>query len=97
MMQKIDRKSFQNSAFNDFLYATFLSWNIISVLVLCIIIAPFILVDELIYSITPECISMKSMGIRCILCGMTHAFVAISRGNISLAFMHNQYSVILYG
>ncbi len=96
MVHKLNRKATLNGTMSDFLYAAFLSWIIISVVVLCIIIAPFILEDKTIYSVTPECASVKSMGVRCILCGMTHSFVAISRGNLSVAFMHNQYSVILY-
>jgi hypothetical protein len=48
------------------------------------------------FRLAPVCQSRLRYGTNCVLCGMTHAFVSISRGNLAQARRENPASLPLY-
>jgi hypothetical protein len=64
-----------------------------------VIVAAVLLVSaapETAFRVAPACESQRRGEGPCTLCGMTHAFVAISRGRFSEAAGHNPAGVPLY-
>ena len=80
----------------DFFKALLIVWMIIGILTSLVLIVPFIFLPDTLYSATPECIWKTVYGKPCPLCGMTHAFVLLSKGNIEDALIENSYSLKLY-
>lgn len=72
-------------------------WFVISALLLPILSAPFLLPEDWITEASGLCRSRDHGDERCVLCGMTQAFWAISHGNFQQALIHNQGSLMLYG
>jgi Protein of unknown function (DUF2752) len=70
-------------------------WLIVGAACGIVIIAPLILPADLLYGWFPVCATKRSGG-RCILCGMTTAFVRIGAGNWSGALSANSGSIALY-
>lgn len=79
----------------DFKRSLFISWVIISVVILLIQLAPFVLHEEFLLSLTPTC-ELNKIGQECFLCGMTHSFISISKSDLSGAYRVNNFSVYLY-
>lgn len=80
----------------EFRQGFFIVWTVLSLAALFILIAPFVLPESTIYKIVPLCES-KRLGLgQCPLCGMTRAFVEISKGDFTGAFCTNRASVALY-
>ena len=79
----------------DFKKSLFIAWVIISVVILLILIAPFILHEEFLLSLTPTC-ELNKIEQGCFLCGMTKGFINISKGDLSGAYRVNNFSVYLY-
>jgi hypothetical protein len=77
-------------------YAFFIVWIVISVIVCCILAAPFLLQSDMLHNLIPECEWQTRYGKACPLCGMTHSFVLISSGRFSEARAANQHSLFLY-
>ncbi len=76
--------------------AIFIVWIILGFIILLILTAPFILSIDTINAITPTCEWKTKYGRECILCGMTTAFINISKGNFMEAFRNNNFSIYLY-
>jgi hypothetical protein len=73
------------------------SWLIVSVILLSMLIAPYFLSETtLLYTSSTFRLPNHEQG-TCSLCGMTRAFIAISRGNFAEAVAFNDWSVALYG
>ncbi|MCU7494873.1 MAG: DUF2752 domain-containing protein [Ignavibacteria bacterium] len=80
----------------EFRQGLFTAWAVVSFVVLFILLAPVILPESTLLSLTPVCES-KRLGLgQCPLCGMTRAFIEISRGNLNVAGSFNRQSVALY-
>jgi hypothetical protein len=52
--------------------------------------------QSVVFRLAPVCQSRLHYGTTCVLCGMTHAFVSISRGNLAQAEHENPASLPLY-
>ena len=70
-------------------------WLVLGAACGIVIIAPLILPGEMLYGWFPVCAAKKSGG-RCVLCGMTTAFVRIGSGDWSGALSANSGSIALY-
>lgn len=80
----------------EFRQGFFIVWAVLSLAALFVLIVPFVLPESIIYKIVPLCES-KRLGLgQCPLCGMTRAFVEISKGDFTRAFYSNRASVALY-
>jgi hypothetical protein len=72
------------------------AWLIVSAILLSILIAPLFLSETALLSTsTVFRLPNHDQGI-CFLCGMTRAFIAISRGSLAEAVAFNNWSVALY-
>lgn len=81
---------------NEFSQGFFLVWAVLSIAVLFILTAPFVLPENTIFRLAPVCES-KRLGLgQCPLCGMTTAFIEISKGDFTNAFNSNRASLALY-
>ena len=70
-------------------------WRIAGVVVLCVLLTPFVLGEDPIARWTPVC-QAKAQGRTCSLCGMTTAFLAVSRGGFRQAEAANAGAIPLY-
>jgi hypothetical protein len=73
------------------------AWLIISAILLSVFIAPYLLSENALLSASGAFQLSHYDQEPCLLCGMTRAFVAISRGNLVEAVTFNDWSVALYG
>jgi hypothetical protein len=73
-----------------------ISWGVMGALILAILIAPWVLSAEQIRAAAPRCERQTKSGRECFMCGMTTAFVEISRGRLGDAQQSNRASVLLY-
>lgn len=71
-------------------------WLLISSFLLLILLVPFILSEKAVLQLSAICVSSNHGPAQCPLCGMTRAFVAISRGNFHEALQLNRGSIGLY-
>jgi hypothetical protein len=71
-------------------------WIVISLIVCCILVAPFLMPHDMLLNMMPECEWQARYGVPCPLCGMTHSFFLISSGRFSEARAANQHSLFLY-
>ena len=70
-------------------------WQIFSVVTLLVILASIFMPESLLYENIPVC-EYKTIGKECFLCGMTMAFVEISKLNFNLALQLNSVSLLFY-
>lgn len=77
--------------------ACFLVWTILSLLILVVLISPFVVSRDILFSVSAACQIRNHGHEPCCMCGMTKAFIAITEGNIREAMMHNRRSVLLFG
>ena len=70
-------------------------WLVLSIALAAAALAPFVAPAETLYGLFPEC-QARRRGMTCALCGMTTAFVSISRGDIAGAQSSNSGSVALW-
>ncbi len=68
-------------------------WFIVSIICCVLVLSPFILRQETIYNIAAF-LQVKHEQ-PCILCGMTRAFLSLSKGDIQQALRYNNYSVFV--
>ena len=80
----------------DFKKSLFITWVIICLVILLIQIAPFILHEEFLLSLTPTCVFIKYFNRECFSCGMSHSFISISKGNFDEAYRFNKFGIYLY-
>lgn len=81
---------------NDIKTSFLLSWLTMSAVILVVLVSPFLLSDKTIYSIAPKCEWKIKYHKECVLCGMTTAFIEISKGQLSAANRSNRFSLYLY-
>jgi hypothetical protein len=74
-----------------------ISWLVLSSLALSILILPHVLSDESILHLVPNCEWKARYNKECALCGMTTAFINISKGDFEQAYQANKGSLFLYG
>lgn len=70
-------------------------WGVVSVVLLVVLAAPFLLGTDRIGRWTPVC-EAKQRGGSCPLCGMTTSFLAISRGDLDGARTAHRGGIALY-
>ena len=73
------------------------AWYAISAFILAILIAGFVLPEETLTGLTPECELKAKYGTECSACGLTRGFLSISRGNTEEASLYNSASLPLFG
>jgi hypothetical protein len=71
-------------------------WLVVSSILLFILIVPFVLSEDAILTASGSLQAPHQGHERCILCGMTRSFIAISRGHPAQALFFNRHSIILY-
>jgi hypothetical protein len=74
----------------------FLVWSILSIIILFILIAPLFLSQDSILKLAPYCVSRTKYNKECPLCGMSRAFIAISKGNLGVAYSANKAAIPTY-
>lgn len=72
-------------------------WLISSAILLLAFLAPYLLPESTLLSLSGACQLQHHNHEPCALCGMTRAFIAISRGHFHDAAAFNRSSVALYG
>ncbi|MBM4128279.1 MAG: DUF2752 domain-containing protein [Nitrospira sp.] len=73
------------------------AWLIVSAVLLFMLIAPHLLSETALLSASTAFRLLHHHQGMCFLCGMTRAFIAISRGRLTEAVALNDWSVTLYG
>lgn len=73
-----------------------ISWALISLVVLGILLMPFLFEPQTVKSIAPVCEYKAKYNMACPACGMTRAFIKISKGHLSEAMQLNRYSLCVY-
>jgi hypothetical protein len=73
------------------------AWWMISAILLAVILAPYLFSENSLLAASGALQVSHAPGETCGLCGMTRAFLAISRGDFSEAVRLNGASVILFG
>jgi Protein of unknown function (DUF2752) len=73
------------------------AWYAISTIILAGLIAGFVLPEETLSGLTPECELKAKYGTECSACGLTRGFMGISRGDYEKADVLNRASLPLYG
>lgn len=71
-------------------------WMTLSLLVLMILAAPFLLGRERVAGLAPVCERKARFGTECALCGMTTSFLDISEGRFDTARRANRAGIPLY-
>lgn len=71
-------------------------WAVIGCVALVILLLPVVAPDEVIRDLAPQCQSKQLDGTPCVLCGMTDAFMKLSRGDVHGARDANRGSLWLY-
>lgn len=70
-------------------------WQFFSIVTLFVILGSLLIPESLLYKNIPVC-EYKAIGKECFLCGMTTAFMDISKLNFNLALQLNSGSLLLY-
>lgn len=73
------------------------AWYAISACILAGLIAGFVLPEETLTGLTPECELKAKYGTECSACGLTRGFLSISNGNPETAASYNSASLPLFG
>ena len=76
--------------------AIFFVWIVLSGVILCTLVAPFLLSADTINDMVPRCEWKSKYNQECPLCGMTTGFIYISQGQFTQAGMANSFSLYLY-
>jgi hypothetical protein len=80
----------------DLIKALLIVWLISGTLTSLVMITPYLFPPDLLYAATPECVLKATYGKPCPLCGMSHAFVFLSKGMVDEALHANSSSLLLY-
>lgn len=75
----------------------FIAWLAVSLAILLVLMAPFVLSADEIASLIPTCEWRARYNQECPLCGMTTSFILISQGSFKAALVANKASLLLYG
>jgi hypothetical protein len=73
------------------------AWLILSGIVMLAMLAIIAVPPGLLYAAIPECDWQRLYGRPCFMCGMTHAFVALARGDPAAARGYHPWSPLLLG
>jgi len=71
-------------------------WAVLSIVFALVLLSSAILPEELAMRLAPVCQRKAATGRECPLCGMTHDFLAISRGRLRVENRRNRASLPLY-
>ena len=71
-------------------------WVILSVFMACTIASPYVFTQGQILELIPPCQAIIQNGLPCSLCGMSRAFISISRGELGDAVGYNPWSTVLF-
>lgn len=77
--------------------ALLLAWLCLSGALLPVLLSPWLLPEATLFELAGRCKTGHAGGRTCPLCGMTRAFLLISRGQLDQAKRLNRASVPLYG
>ena len=72
------------------------TWSVLTVAIALLLATVFVMPERAILRLAPVCERKLRTGLECPLCGMTHAFVAISRGEFGSASARNAGSLPLF-
>lgn len=67
-----------------------------SALALLAVLFTALLPDQLTYTVTPTCYSVKQFGRECFMCGSTRGFVALGNADLATAWRLNRIAAVLY-
>ncbi|MFZ5642058.1 MAG: DUF2752 domain-containing protein [Bacillota bacterium] len=81
---------------DDVKRAFFIVWILVSIIFLGVLSLPFVLPNNVILDLAPRCEWIAKYNEPCPLCGMTKAFLEISRLNLKEALLYNRFSIYLY-
>ncbi|MFP5436694.1 MAG: DUF2752 domain-containing protein [Bacteroidia bacterium] len=76
--------------------ALYYVWILYSAPALLAVLFTALLPDQLIYTTTPKCYSVKQFGRECFMCGSTRSFVALGNADLPSAWQLNRIAVVLY-
>lgn len=82
--------------FRQICKAILIVWLVFGGTCCLILAAPFIVQEDVLYSMVPECSRQARYGLRCPLCGMTRSFVLVSSGRFAEARDLNPYALYVY-
>jgi|GEM_PF-1664460 hypothetical protein len=71
-------------------------WVILSVSVACAIASPYVFSQGHILQVIPQCLAKIQNDVPCSLCGMSRAFISMSRGELGDAVRYNSWSPQLF-
>lgn len=71
-------------------------WFVLGGISALLVLAPFVVHEEMLYKVLPECSSWVRYGVPCPLCGLTRSFVLIRTGRFSEARSLNPYALFVY-
>ena len=71
------------------------TWLLLAAVGLCVVVLPFVVSPAALSAAIPAC-EARAHGGSCLLCGMTAAFFAISRGRFAEAHVLNAGALLLY-
>lgn len=80
---------------SDLKIAALVVWKIFSVACIVSVLITFLFPDVML-KISPVCLSVKLYGTQCFMCGTTKAFIEITNGNFSNAYLLNKLSIFLF-
>ena len=89
------RSSGENCLPSEFVIAFRGSWIIVSLVLLAVLVASFVVDPRTLDLWVPSCWA-KATGHQCLFCGMTRGFIYISAGRLNQALLLNSGSVALY-
>ncbi|MDB5284652.1 MAG: hypothetical protein JWO06_3727 [Bacteroidota bacterium] len=72
-------------------------WFFFTVIGDAAIASTFIFDDSYVLERTPKCLIKEHFGVECISCGMTRAFLKISKAKFMQAWQFNKLSIPVYG
>lgn len=93
---RLDRQCLFTITAAEIKVASFIVWTVLSVIMLFILLMPFFLSHDRILQLAPNCVSRIKYNRECSLCGMSHAFIAISEGKIRHAYSYNKAAIPTY-
>lgn len=89
-------KNFLKSFIGDSKNAFFMSWIILSGIIFLIILSSFFAPPKVFDCVVPKCEWQLKYNKKCVFCGMTRGFLAISKGQLLKAVEFNKLSIPLY-
>jgi hypothetical protein len=76
--------------------ALYYVWILYSALALTTVLLTALLPNQLVYTVTPKCYSVRQFGKECFMCGSTRSFLALGNADMASAWQLNRFAVLLY-